>query len=432
MEAYAAALNIGIPFFTVLILVELIYGYYTKNITANILDTISSLSSGITNVTKDVLGLVIAVISYAWLEENYAFFDIETAWWMFPVVFVAKDFAGYWIHRFEHMVNYFWNRHMVHHSSEEYNLACALRQSISEIFSYNILILFPLALIGVPTTVFAIVAPIHLFAQFWYHTRHIDKMGFLEKVIVTPSHHRVHHAINPEYIDKNFSQIFILWDKLFGTFQEELSEVPPVYGVKKPVATWNPILINFQHAGRVWLDFFRTKSWKDKARIWFMPTGWRPKDVAEKYPIAIIENPYEQVKYMPKIKDWLKVWSCAQLIFTALSALFLFNNIGVFKFYQSLIFGVFIFLAIYSYTTIMDTKKYGGYVELVKSLIGFGGAYILLSYLPALNTVEFVFLNAALGYHALCAGLAITFLLDEPKLSADPASEVMTSSRHLT
>ena len=210
MEAYAKALNFGIPFFALLILLELVYGVLTKRITANLPDTISSLSSGIANITKDILGLIVAVISYSWLESNYAFFELNVVWWMFPLVFVVKDFAGYWIHRFEHMVNYFWNRHMIHHSSEEYNLACALRQSISQIFSLTIFILFPLALLGVPTEVFAIVAPIHLFAQFWYHTQHIHRMGILEKIIVTPSHHRVHHAINELYLDRNFSQIFIV------------------------------------------------------------------------------------------------------------------------------------------------------------------------------------------------------------------------------
>lgn len=408
MEAFAQALNYGIPLFVILIALEMFYGYYKNNITANLLDTVSSLSSGITNVTKDVLGLVIAIISYSWLEENYSFFDLKLAWWMFPLVFIAKDFAGYWIHRFEHMVNYFWNRHMVHHSSEEYNLACALRQSISEIFSFSIFILFPLALIGIPVEVFAIVAPIHLFAQFWYHTRLIDRMGFLEKIIVTPSHHRVHHAINPEYIDKNFSQIFIVWDKLFGTFQEELREKPPVYGIKKPVNTWNPILINFQHAGRVWLDFFRTKSWKDKARIWFMPTGWRPEDVASKYPIEILENPYDQVKYMPLVPNWVKVWSAIQLTVVLSIALYLFNNLSLFNFATSILFGAFIYLAVFSYTTIMDNKAYGAYIEIVKSVLALFAIYQLyLLYIP--SRFESIYFSFLIAYNLICIALAVFY-----------------------
>ena len=410
MEAYAKALNFGIPFFTLLILLELVYGVFTKRITANLPDTISSLSSGIANITKDILGLIVAVISYSWLETNYAFFELNVVWWMFPLVFVVKDFAGYWIHRFEHMVNYFWNRHMIHHSSEEYNLACALRQSISQIFSLTIFILFPLALLGVPTEVFAIVAPIHLFAQFWYHTQHINRMGVLEKVIVTPSHHRVHHAINEIYLDRNFSQIFIVWDKWFGTFQEELEEEVPVYGVKKAVATWNPILINFQHAWRIWLDFFRTKSWKDKARIWFMPTGWRPDDVAEKYPIQIIENPRDQVKYMPLIPVWIKVWSGFQLLSTLITAMFLFNNIVLLTFGHALLIGAFIFLTIYSYTTIMDGKRYAAFLEIFKGIMGMMSWYLLES---SYNFGSFwvILMTGIVAYQSICIGLSVIYLL---------------------
>ena len=118
-------------------------------------------------------------------------------------------------------------------------------------------------------------------------------MGFLENIIVTPSHHRVHHAINPEYIDKNYGQIFIFWDKLFGTFQKELPHVKPVYGITRPVRTWNPIKINFQHLWLLISDAWHTASWRDKLRIWFMPTGWRPADVEKltrsiKYRMSII------------------------------------------------------------------------------------------------------------------------------------------------
>ena len=415
MEAFAQALNYGIPLFAFLIGVELLVAYFQKKEIANLPDMVSSLSSGITNVTKDVLGLIIAIVSYAWLEENFGILDLQTAWWMFPLVFVAKDFSGYWIHRFEHKVNYFWNRHMVHHSSEEFNLACALRQSISEIFNFTILFLFPLAILGVPVEVFAVVAPIHLFAQFWYHTRLIDRMGFLEHVIVTPSHHRVHHAINPEYIDKNFGQIFIVWDKWFGTFQEEQDAIPPVYGIKKPVATWNPILINFQHAGRIWQDFFRTKRWQDKFYIWFKPTGWRPEDVALKYPITIIDDPYAQVKYMPAIKNWVKTWSVVQMVLTLLTAMFLFNNLAEFEFYWALLYGAFIFLSVYSYTTIMDGKQYGLTLELLKSIIALIGIYALTKNID-FNQVSTIFLFVLALYHISCGGIAMTLLVFKRKI----------------
>ncbi|GIV35188.1 MAG: sterol desaturase [Chitinophagales bacterium] len=370
MEAYAQALNIAIPVFLVLILLEFAYSRIKGLKTSNSMDTISSLSSGITNVTKDVLGLSIAVVSYSWLEQRIGIFDIKSGVLAYVLAFIGKDFAGYWIHRMEHRVNFFWNRHIIHHSSEEFNLPCALRQSVSEIFSFSAFFLFPMALIGVPAEVFAVVAPIHLFLQFWYHTRHIGRLGFLEYFLVTPSHHRVHHAINPEYLDKNFSQIFIIWDKLFGTFQEEKKDIPPVYGVKRPVRTWNPLIINFQHAWLVIRDACRTRSWWDKARIWFMPTGWRPPDVAEKYPVETLEDVYSLKKYAPKASKFLIAWSYLQLIVTLLLSLYLFNRIAYIPYEQVLLYGGFIFYSVFSYTTLMDRKSYAWVLEGIRALLG--------------------------------------------------------------
>ena len=139
-------------------------------------------------------------------------------------------------------------------------------------------------------------------------------MGFLEKIIVTPSHHRVHHAINPEYLDKNYGQIFIFWDKWFGTFQEEKKEIPAVYGVTRPVQTWNPIKINFMHLWLLIKDAWRAENWSDKLKIWFMPLGWRPADVAKKYPVSKIEDVYHFDKYNPFLTNGMLVWSFAQLI----------------------------------------------------------------------------------------------------------------------
>lgn len=227
MEAYAQALTYAIPVFLLLIGIEATFARKMGVKINKGPDMISSLTSGISNIVKDVLGLTIAIVSYGWLVDRVAIFTIGTQWYVFVIAFITKDFAGYWIHRIEHTINVFWNRHIIHHSSKEFNLSCALRQSTSEVFSFVGLFLLPAALIGVPTQVIAIIAPIQLFAQFWYHTRLINKMGVLEYIMVTPSHHRVHHAINPEYIDKNYGQIFIIWDKLFGTFKPEPNRVFP-------------------------------------------------------------------------------------------------------------------------------------------------------------------------------------------------------------
>jgi alkylglycerol monooxygenase len=370
MEAYVAVLNYAIPFFLVLLLIEAAFAWRKKAAVINSMDTLSSLSSGLTNAIKDVLGLTIVIVSYGWFEERLGLFDIQSTWLVYLLAFIGLDFAGYWVHRLSHSVNYFWNRHIIHHSSEEFNLGCALRQSISGFFAITVFFLPPIAILGVPEEVVAIVAPLHLFAQYWYHTRLIDRMGVLEYILVTPSHHRVHHAINKEYLDKNLSQIFIVWDKLFGTFQEELDDVPPVYGVTRPVRTWNPILINFIHLWTLIKDAWRTHSFLDKLKIWFMPTGWRPSDVKEKYPIDSIKDIYAYQKYAPNTSTALKWWSWVQFTFVFLAMMHLFNSLADISFIHALLYAGFLFLCIFSYTTLMDKKSYSAWIEMVKSLTG--------------------------------------------------------------
>lgn len=377
MEAYAAVLNYAIPGFVILILLEFGIGALMGIKTIRSMDTISSLSSGMTNILKDVLGLTVIIFSYGWMEKRVALFDLPDGWWIYLIAFIGLDFAGYWQHRFSHRINLLWNEHIIHHSSEEFNLSCALRQTISKIFAIYTILLLPCALLGVPPIVIAIVAPLHLFAQFWYHTRLIGKMGFLEYIIVTPSHHRVHHAINKEYLDKNFSQIFIIWDMLFGTFQKELDDVPCVYGVKRPVSTWNPILINFQHLWLLAKDAWRARSWWDKLRIWFMPTGWRPADVAEKYPVEVVEDVSKLKKYAPPASVPLTIWSWFQLTFNLGLMLVLFNTLGKLEFWQMLAYAGFIFGSVFSYTSLMDRSLAGVVAALLTSIGGFALFYVL-------------------------------------------------------
>jgi len=370
METYAKALLYAIPFFMFLLAVELLYGYVAKNQKYKVMDTVSSISSGFTNILKDSLGLGIILVTYPYLVENLALTEIKTTWLVWLVAFITIDFAGYWNHRLSHKVNFFWNQHVIHHSSEEFNLACALRQSVSNLLGYFPFLLIPAALVGVPNEVIAILAPIHLFAQFWYHTQHIGKMGWFEYIIITPSQHRVHHAINPEYIDKNLGQILSIWDRMFGTFQEELDEVPPQYGILKPAATWNPIHINFQHIWRLIKDAWRTKSFWDKIRIWFMPTGWRPLDVKQKYPIPFIEDVYQFKRYTTTSSKALNTYVIFQLFATLGFLLFMFYNYGNIGFEGLLLFGAFVFIGIYGYTTLMDRTKYAVWIEVFRGIAG--------------------------------------------------------------
>jgi alkylglycerol monooxygenase len=377
MEQYGKILLIAMPAFLLLVLFEKWYGWRKGKDTVNNMDMISSLSSGVTNVTKDVIGIYFVILSYPFLLRMLALTHVSNTIAVYVIAFFALDFAGYWVHRLQHTANFFWNGHIVHHSSEEFNLACALRQSISSIIKTFAIFLLPAALLGVPAEVITIVAPLHLFAQFWYHTQHINRMGFLEKIIVTPSHHRVHHAINPEYIDKNYGQIFIFWDKLFGTFQEEKKEVPPVYGITRPVQTWNPIKINFQHVWLLVKDAWRTKSWKDKFTLWFRHTGYRPADVAVKYPVYKIENVYDFKKYASAESKPLLVWIWIQLIMLLLFVSYLFANITSIGAPGIFIYGAFIFLFVYAFTELMDGSRGAIFWEVLKSTIAISLIFLM-------------------------------------------------------
>ncbi len=374
METFGKILLIAMPVFLFLVLFEKWWGWRKRKDAFRNMDLISSLNSGIVGIARDVLGLSINIIAYTWLVKNIAVYQITATWLAYLVAFVCIDFAGYWVHRWSHHINLLWNLHIVHHSSEEFNLAGALRQTITIFINPFAFLLVPAALLGVPNEVMITVGPLHLFAQFWYHTQYISKMGFLEKIIVTPSHHRVHHAINKEYLDKNFSQIFIFWDNLFGTYQEEMKEVPPVYGITRPVRTWNPIKINFSHLWLMMKDAWRTNSWKDKFTLWFRYTGYRPADVAEKYPVYKIQDVYHFEKYDTKTSTALNIWSWVQLMMTLFFLSYFFGKFSLINSLESSYifwYSGFIFLSVYALTELMDRDRYAIIWEGIRSGLGF-------------------------------------------------------------
>lgn len=360
MNAYGNILLIAMPVFLLLIIIEMIWGRIKYNEQQPVIDTISSLTSGMTNILKSTLGLTIVIVSYGFLQEHLHLMEwSKGSIWPYIIVFVFFDFTGYWAHRLQHRVNFFWSHHLVHHSSEEYNLPCALRQQIAVMTNIYTLMLVPMALLGIPGEVLALVGPIHLFSQFWYHTRYIGKLGFLEYIIVTPSAHRVHHAMNDIYMDKNYSQIFIIWDRMFGTYQEELDTEPCVYGMRRPAQTWNPYIINFKHWYTLAVDAWHTQNVGDKFRIWFMPTGWRPADVQEKYPLFTIHKMDELKKYNPVYSKAFRAFSVVHLIVIFLLLSFLFFRFGEITKTEALINGIFLLLAIFGFTALLDKKQYG-------------------------------------------------------------------------
>ena len=298
------------PFFFILIAVELFFNRKREQSVYRINDSIMSLSLGVISQTKKLVIFSFAAIVYAWAGEAISITQLSAdspIVWLFSFVFY--DFLYYWFHRFSHQINFLWASHVVHHQSEEYNLTTALRQTSSSVFVW--IFYLPSFVIGIPAEVFFVSGALNLIYQYWVHTQLIGKLGWFESTFVTPSHHRVHHGQNEIYIDKNHGGVFILWDKIFGTYQEELEDEKVVYGVRRPVNSFNPIWANFHTWTSLLVDAFRTKSWLDKIRIWFMPTGWRPSDVE-------LSNPIEkqvagaQVKYDPHTSNTTKYYALFQ------------------------------------------------------------------------------------------------------------------------
>ncbi len=369
MEAYAAVLLWAIPGFFILVIFEIAYGHFTKKQTYTLMDTLASLSSGMTNIIKDVLGLGLILVSYPFVLKHLSLIELKSTTGIYIIAFIAIDFASYWIHRLNHKINLFWNQHLIHHSSEEFNLACALRQSISNLIGFSALFLIPAAFLGIPTKVILTLSPLHLFAQFWYHTRHIGKLGLLEYILVTPSQHRVHHAINTIYLDKNLAAIFCVWDRIFGTFQEELDSEPPIYGTLKPAQSWNPIWINFQHFSILFRDAWYTKNWRSKFKIWFMATGWRPQDVMDRFPL-ISRDSIPALKYNPNYSKTWKIIALFHFSFLVYLLIFLLGRFDALETSFHLSYGILLMSSIFGFTALMDFHSWAPLFEQLRGFLG--------------------------------------------------------------
>lgn len=275
----------AVPFFLLLIALELVADRWRGVSNYRLADAVNSISTGVLSTTTGLLTKGVGLLTYAFALEHLALFRLSAdSVWVWVLAFVLYDFCYYWLHRMSHERNVLWAAHSVHHQSEDYNLSTALRQT-STGFLLGWIFYLPMAVLGVPLLVFVSVAALNLLYQFWVHTKHIPKLGWFEWFFVTPSNHRAHHAQNALYMDRNYGGVFILWDRLFGTFQEEDDNEPVIFGVTTPLASWNPLWANLQFYAQLWNDARRAESKWDKLRIWFMRTGWRPADVAAKYPM---------------------------------------------------------------------------------------------------------------------------------------------------
>lgn len=389
----------AVPFFFLLIALELIADRWRGVSTYNLSDSINSMSAGVLSTTVGLVTKVIGLLTYTIAWEHFGQFELAAgSLWVWVFAFVFYDFCYYWNHRLGHERSVLWAAHSVHHQSEEYNLTTALRQT-STGFIFGWIFYLPMALIGVPPLVFLAVASLNLLYQFWVHTRHIPKLGLFEWVFITPSNHRVHHAQNQIYMDRNYGGVFILWDRLFGSFQEELDEHPVVFGVTTPLASWNPLWANLQVYAALWEDAKRTSSTWDKLRIWFMRTGWRPADVAAAYPQAKPDLS-QFVKFDVPLSLYRKVYATVQFGVYVLGGSYFMANAGQLSVLALLAGCLWVGFGLYSIGMWLENRDWAMRLELLRlalnlpllwladlqGVIAMGGvAWLLLAVYSALS-----------------------------------------------
>lgn len=271
-------------------------------------EAVANFGTALGNQSVNVLVAAGVYLVYGYLWENYRLFTIDLNWWSFILLLIGVDFIFYWVHRWGHAINIMWAAHSPHHSAEEMNFMVALRASVTQRFC-SFLFFWPLALIGFQPLHIYMMSGIHLFIAFLHHTEWIGKLGWFEKYFTTPSHHRVHHGVNVSYLDKNFGEFLIIWDKLFGSFAEERERV--VYGIYDHPQSWNPLRINFHFFIVLWSYAKETPYFWDKVRIWFMPAGWRPRGVEQKEFVEITTE--NQLKFRPVMFENARFYLFVQL-----------------------------------------------------------------------------------------------------------------------
>jgi len=308
----------AIPVFFLLIGIELLItrmkglSYYRFN------DAVTNLSCGIgstiTGVFLKTLTVVVYVKLFQWSPLNG---KIPNTWWVYILLFFGADFFYYWFHRLAHEISIMWGSHAVHHQSEEYNFTVALRQAWYQ-GAFSFVFYLPLAIMGFPPVMFFVVSQIITLYQFWIHTKLIDKMPApFEYIFNTPSHHRVHHGVNPQYIDKNHAGTLIIWDRMFGTFEPEQEEV--VYGITKQAKSWNPVWVNFEYWVDLGKDLFKVHQWRNAVLMLVKMPGWKPSElggVAELKPVT----PQTFHKYDTEIPAGLNNYVLFQFIIILLSS----------------------------------------------------------------------------------------------------------------
>jgi alkylglycerol monooxygenase len=318
------------PVFLGLIALEFFVGRARGNNTYRLNDAVTSIGLGMLSQVSAVftrflrIGIYTAVFTALSVAPDTGFWFSPWGWLLALVVY---DFFYYWNHRLGHTCAVFWAAHVVHHQSEDYNLSTALRQTSSGAWLGWVFYL-PMALIGVPPLVFGVIALVDLLYQFWIHTQQIGRLGWFDRVFASPSNHRVHHAVNDRYVDKNYGGVFMLWDHLFGSFEDEDPREPCVYGTRSPLRSWDPLWANGEVYSALWRESRQAHHWRDKLRLWFMPPGWQSTDMAQRFPKAAFDLNGVHT-YAPPMSRGVQVFSALQfVVLLAASSVFLWFTDG--------------------------------------------------------------------------------------------------------
>ena len=316
----AQIIVLATPVFFALIGLEYWIGLRRGRNTYRLNDAVSSIALGMLSQVVGVLTKLFTLGIYTWVFERAALTRLDAgAWWVWLLGLLLYDFLYNWHHRLGHTTALLWAAHAVHHQSEDYNLSTALRQTGSG-WLVGWLFYMPMAILGFPPLVYAVVALIDLLYQFWVHTQQIGKLGWFDRWFCSPSNHRVHHAVNDPYLDRNYGGILVIWDRLFGSFQEELDREPCVYGTRDALQSWNPWTANIQVYARLLAKTRRTPRWRDKLRLWWEPAHWEPGVGAR---IAPGYDPHTRPLFDPKIAS-SHAWAAAAMFLLLLGAVALF------------------------------------------------------------------------------------------------------------
>jgi sterol desaturase/sphingolipid hydroxylase (fatty acid hydroxylase superfamily) len=373
----SSIITFAVPVFLLLIVIEYCYGKYKGKNTYRLNDTFTSLSLGMISRYPTMLNLGMQSLIFVYISKylNVGLLSVKNPLtWV--IAFLLYDLSYYWMHRMHHEIKILWATHSVHHHGEDYNLATALRQT-STGWLWKWIFYLPMIILGIPGEVFITVAGINLVYQFWVHTEHIGHLGFLEKIFITPMNHGIHHAKNKEYIDANYGGVFIIWDRMFGTYTARMPDVEPVYGTVSALQSWNPVWANFQIFTTMVKDTIKTKKYSDKVKVWFSKTYWRPEDCIE------TKDPKEfYVKFNPVITNDIKVFSFLQLLFTSIvsgSVLFFFAE---YNYNEIIVFGLAITLLSSMTGLLLEGKRYMYFVIFNVSIAG----VLAIEFLGVLNT----------------------------------------------